>query len=390
MKYLKIFATSLVVSAIIYFSGALLLTPAPISAEYWVREMTVIKRSIAAHYRGQRKLIIAAGSNVLFGVDTVQLSRDLGIPVINYGLHAGLPLEEILSEAAAAAERNDTVILPLEREYYCDSANTKWRARNAIAWDRDRWRTRSILQRLEAISSMGPGLLFELGLARISERWFPGSIEDRLEAFHDQEILEKFIKSPPPTTFDYSAYHLDELGNMQHIDGSQFTGQADPAEQETEVCPGSLLILRKFVQDMNQKGVAVYFANTPYVKTRTTRAEEVEKASREFAASISPLGTVLDDRNQVVFNRGFFLNTDLHLNTKGRALRTSLLEDAIKRDPALSRWLDSRRSDVDRLYPLSVADRLTAIEPVSIQCNSTVLHLTVAASVHAQKETCAR
>lgn len=342
MKYLKVFAVSFVAISIVYFAVALILTPAPISAEYWVREMTVIKRNIADHYRGQRKVIIAGGSNVLFGVDTVKLSSDLGVPVINYGLHAGLALDEILSEAAAAAESNDTVILPLEREYYCDSANSNWRTRNAIAWDRERWRTWSILQRLEAISSGGPGLLFELAQARIRERWFPGSIEDRLKAFRDPEILAEFIKSPPPTAFEYSAYHLDRLGNMQHIDGSQFTGPADPAERQTEVCPGSLLILRKFVQEMSHKGVAVYFANIPYVKTRTTREERVEEASRQFAAAISPLGSVLDDRNQLVLNRRFFLNTDLHLNTEGRALRTGVLEDSIKKDPALRRWLDSR------------------------------------------------
>jgi hypothetical protein len=342
MAYIKIFAISLVVIAITYFSLALSLTPAPISAEYWVREMTVVKRSIAHHYRGQRKLIIAAGSNVLFSVDTGELSKHFRIPVINYGLHAGLPLDEILGEAAAAAERNDTVILPLEPEYYCDSTsskNTSWRARNAIAWDRDRWRTWSILQRVEAMSSVGPGLLVELALARIRETWFPKSIEDRLKTFRDQQILAAFNNSPPPTAFAYSAYHLDGLGNMQHIDGSHFNGRAASAEQETPICQDSFLMLQRFVRDMNRKGVAVYFANTPYVETDTTRTERVEQASRKFAAAISPLGTVLDDRSEVVLSRRLFLNTDLHLNTEGRTLRTRLLEDSMKRDPALKRWL---------------------------------------------------
>jgi hypothetical protein len=50
MKYLKIFVASFVVTAMVYFAVALVLTPAPIPAEYWVREMTVIKRNIADHY----------------------------------------------------------------------------------------------------------------------------------------------------------------------------------------------------------------------------------------------------------------------------------------------------------------------------------------------------
>jgi len=345
MTYLKIFATSLAIIAIAWFSAALMLAPAPIAGEYWVREMTVVKRSIAQHYKGQRKLIVAAGSNVLFSVDTTQLSKDLGIPVLNYGSHAGLALDEILGEVTSVAENDDTVILALEREYYCDDAskeNATWRARNAIAWDHDRWRTWSIFRRLDAITSMGPELIFELAQARIRETWFPKSIEDRLRAFHDQEIVTRFIDAPPPTSFAYSAYHLDGLGNMQQIDGSNYTGRPESAEQETEICPDSFLVLKRFVHAMHDKGVSVYFANTPYVQTSTTRADRVEEASKQFASAISPLGTVLDDRNQLLFNRKLFLNTDLHMNTEGRTLRTGLLEDSIKSHPALKQWLDLR------------------------------------------------
>ncbi|BCQ30130.1 hypothetical protein NK8_83210 (plasmid) [Caballeronia sp. NK8] len=94
---------------------------------------------------------------------------------------------------------------------------------------------------------------------------------------------------------------------------------------------------------MNRKGVSVYFANIPYVATSATRADRVEQASREFASAIAPLGTVLDDRNQLVFNRKYFFNTDLHLNSKGRTLRTKFLEDSMRKDPALNQWLNLGR-----------------------------------------------
>ncbi|WP_250516507.1 hypothetical protein [Caballeronia sp. INDeC2] len=345
MSYLKVFAISLLTIALAYFSMSLLLAPAPISAEYWVREMTVVKRSIALRYQGQRKLIIAAGSNVLFSVDTDRLSQDLGIPVINYGLHAGLALDEILGEVATAAERNDMVILPLEQEYYCetrDNTSITWRARNAIAWDHRRWQSWSMFERLEAISLSGPGLLFELAFARIRETWFPRSIEDRLKTFRDKNILSEFTHSPRPTAFAYSAYHLDNLGNMQQIDGSHFTGHAASPEQKTEVCPGSFQTLQQFVRDMHRKGVTVYFANVPYVATGVTRADRVEEASRQFAAAIAPLGTVLDDRNQVMFDRKFFFNTDLHLNSEGRTLRTKSLEESMRKDLSVNQWLSAR------------------------------------------------
>ena len=113
MRYLAVLILSCLVFGGAYFSVALALAPAPISAEYWVREMMVIKRSIAAKFAGQRKVIVASGSSTLFGVDARQLGAALGVPVINYGLHGALSLRTILDEADAAAGRGDVVVLPL-------------------------------------------------------------------------------------------------------------------------------------------------------------------------------------------------------------------------------------------------------------------------------------
>ena len=173
MRYTAILLGTTLAAAIAYFALALALFPARIEAEYWVREMLVIKRNIVKQYDGRKKIIIASGSNSLFGIDTKQLTEEFHIPVINYGLHAGLPLQTILAEAAAAAEKGDTVILPLESGYYCMSTDvpTNWHVRNTIAWDLEKWEDWPIAKRIKAVAMTDARIVLEMVQARLQERF---------------------------------------------------------------------------------------------------------------------------------------------------------------------------------------------------------------------------
>ncbi len=63
-------------------------------------------------------LILAGGSNLVFGVDSEQLEKHLHIPVANLGLRAHLGLNFILNEVKHVAKRGDVVLLSLE--YFMD------------------------------------------------------------------------------------------------------------------------------------------------------------------------------------------------------------------------------------------------------------------------------
>jgi hypothetical protein len=66
----------------------------------------------------------------------------------------------------------------------------------------------------------------------------------------------------------------------------------------------------------------VFFANTPYVAIDGLDSVAVNQASKQFSTALSTVAPVLDDRNTLIFNREFFLNSALHLNANGRELRT--------------------------------------------------------------------
>lgn len=335
MRYLGIVLLSCGLTAATYFATALALVPAPIEAEYWVREMIVVKRSIARAHAGKRKLIVASGSATLFGIDTGQLGGELGLPVLNFGLHAAMSLDRILLEAAGAVAPGNVLILALEPELYCDGGPSAWQARNAVAWDREQWRAWSVRQRVEALAALGPATLPEIAIARRDLALAPHLLRRRLETLGDANVLAKWAVAPEPRGFAYSAYHLDALGNMRKIDGSDFRGAPRSPDADTVVCRSSVRALRAFATRMRGMGIAVRFAHTPYVADARVPMARIEAASRKFVTEVSAIAPVLDSREDVLFPRAQFFNTDLHLNAHGRTIRTRRLAEAIRRDRAL-------------------------------------------------------
>ena len=64
------------------------------------------------------KILIASGSNTLFSVRAFIIEKQLNIPTINFGVHAGLGLKYILNRVIRSINDGDIVILPLEYEMY--------------------------------------------------------------------------------------------------------------------------------------------------------------------------------------------------------------------------------------------------------------------------------
>lgn len=64
------------------------------------------------------KVIFVGGSNLRFGLDADALSRDLGMPVINYGLHASLGIDVIADRAALVIKPGDIVVYAPELSHF--------------------------------------------------------------------------------------------------------------------------------------------------------------------------------------------------------------------------------------------------------------------------------
>lgn len=345
MRYILTLIFTPILLGIFCILIVLSLAPAPIAAEYWVREMTVIKHDIADKLSNSPKILIGGGSCTLFSIDTQTLTNNLKIPVINMGLHAGLPLDTLLEEARYSAKKGDVIILPLETSHYSNIVQpNKWTARNTFAWERELWNQLSVIDKIKYIINISPSssyfnltmpyVFFELGTAKYNEKFHPEKIQKRLSSFDDKNILARFAASTPPIKLtEYSAYNLDKLGNMRGNVGKKwaFTTGRSP-ENYINVSNESLEKLKLFVKQMNEMGIAVYFANIPYIDRESLNYKQIKLANKKFKDTISSFSCVIDDRQDLIFPLKYFYDTELHLNSEGRIVRTKLLEEAIKKN----------------------------------------------------------
>jgi len=83
----------------------------------WVDQTYQKKNSYAAAIQ-QEKVLVIAGSNALFGINSTMLREHLKKPVINLGVNAGLQLPLILQLATPYIKPGDTLIMPLEYPMY--------------------------------------------------------------------------------------------------------------------------------------------------------------------------------------------------------------------------------------------------------------------------------
>ena len=333
MRYLTAFSCSFLLALLSYVSLIPVLGPTPVTAEYWVQELLVIKRDIVKQYADRRKIIIASGSSTLFSIDAKLLSEQLNMPVINFGLMGGMPLERILEETDAATSRNDIAILPLEPDYFCReevSGFEEWVLRNALAWDHTYWHQLSLYQRLSAIRYLGLRFPLEMLQARFDAAFRPAVTGPRLFTLNAAAVLEKFAKPPLLADNLYSVYTMSGYGDIKNTTESGYSGAPRRADQPIKICARSFSQLKNFVTQQKIKGVSVYFANTPYVHLDNLDAAAVEQTSKQFSSELAQVAQVLDDRAALIFNRELFLNSALHLNVQGRELRTKLLLERLR------------------------------------------------------------
>lgn len=105
-----------------------------IPAEYWIPEAITIKEHYAKTIKGP-KIIIASGSNSLFGICTPLLKEKTNKEIVNLGLHGALPAEVLFILIKKYAKQNDIVIMPLEYSYYIGKkVFKKWQIDNLTTW----------------------------------------------------------------------------------------------------------------------------------------------------------------------------------------------------------------------------------------------------------------
>ena len=312
-----------------------LFLPAPIVGEYWLRELIVIK-TILANSIASPRIIFLGGSSTLFGIDASQVEKASGVPAMNMGLHAEMRLERVLLIGEQVVRRGDVVVLLLEPIFYsCDGKVwNDWQVANALAWDRQYFNSLPLETRIGAVFSAGAlTMMMRILAGNVESLVAPKHHSERVRALAPSEAVWANYQSGKLRTrnFENSAYNIDNRGDMLNTEGQRYSGLGGSNIEPEDICPSVLATLTNFVGQMENKGIRVVVAHTPYLVDGSPETGWREAEAR-FSSKLASTGAeLLDRRDELFFPRDDFFNTKLHLNQTGRDKRTAIaIEDLIK------------------------------------------------------------
>jgi len=258
--------------------------------------------------RGPR-IILIGGSNVAFSLDAELMQSELGIPVINNGLHIGLGIAP-LKELEQHIQPGDTIIISLEYELFTNQSFRSGNPRFLAEWveyDPSRF-----------IYLSDPFVMIPTVYTKMVQGKINRAIETSLNggSLASQRGIYQGLAS-----FDNNG---DFIGHLQ-----------EPSQPPKKIPPDPFPVIPlqdemfKVLEDFHQtaltKGAIVYFEApaSREINCIATGKTELKNFFNEFEKrSDIPL---LTQFNQVCLPDAYFFDTQYHLNVDGRKIKTTQL-----------------------------------------------------------------
>lgn len=305
-RFLAVSVAALILSlaAIAWLPALGVARPDPDAA--WAASLYVQKDRIANAVAGKRVLAVG-GSGTLFSLDTVELSKHLGEPVVNFGTHAGLGLTYILYRAGQELRPGDVVLLAPEYELLQQSSRP-----NALLiqfvdfFDRAFIPTRPLIE--QAQYWLGYGVLPSL-----------------------TEGIKTIFLGPPKGRNDIT---LDRLGNARGntvaaarakhlvVDG--------PPPTPLPISPDAIAALRRFSAQARERHARIYVIPPTLVREAGYDAPPYQRFRRHVKAMFLGIGmTYLGDPEKTLLPTADMYDSIYHANDRGRAAYTAVILRAI-------------------------------------------------------------
>jgi hypothetical protein len=249
------------------------------------------------------RVVLVGGSALAFGIDSSAVSRAVGLPVINTGVHAGLGLRYLLRSAEESLRPGDIVAVVPEYEQF-----------TGTTFDGDVLLLRLCALRFDrtALLCLRPSTLLK-GNVGIFE-WKPKTTTERTSRVGDEFTYARSNFGPDGDEI----CHLG-LPNRPFIPVVKFNPELN-LEAFRE--------LSAFIEERGRSGVKVAFAFPPlirgcYVANELTIRKVVNELAKRIPQSrwMQPESAVYDER--------YFFDTHYHLNAEGRAKMTENLIRAV-------------------------------------------------------------
>ena len=262
----------------------------------------------------ESQILIIGGSNVRYNYSAEKISRQIDIPSVNLGANANLIIPYALMQWIPVVDQGDIILLPLEYMCYDDTKALNPDAVRYIKWTNPQWFIANPYKALEG--------MFLFGLVDLAKRY----ARNLFPHLNPAPSVNKFgdMKNPPHPEHQTPAI----LAKLEE--------KLETSPQPHSFSKYAREVLTKFITECHQRKATVVltYPGTFYYKSYQ------ETAFQDFIVEIGDfardLGVpVIGTPEDFLFSdKGFFWDTEYHLNQRGRAIATErmigLLKDFLK------------------------------------------------------------
>ena len=245
----------------------------------------------------RKSLIIVGGSNIAFGVNCKQMSIRYSKPVINYGIQGGLGVVFQLEYLKNRVNKGDTIILIPEYDQYLGD---------------NIYGSGKVLSKALILSGVSNFYLLKLNqIRKVLPFLFNSSLENSKLNFFVDKNRERF--------------GFNDVGDfISHLDlPNRKKNLIEKYSSKLNFNQESVRILEKYSQYFSKNGIGFLISYSPIPESLYKL--EQKKIQNISSFILNSNLKVLGSSKDYVFPDSLFFEYPLHLNKKGRELRTNIL-----------------------------------------------------------------
>jgi hypothetical protein len=254
-------------------------------------------------------IILAGGSNLAFGVDSREVEKATGMPVVNLSLNGALGLDFILNELKYSIKKNDIVILSVE--YFLP--------------EKGKYDFKKIL------SNFYPPAHKFYSRNYLSELEFYLEYDHKIfkNIFSTNSFLFREAKAINPETQIYVREAFNKNGDVISHLGKPNNKQLNDRSRLVYRYWEGIENINKFCDFAASKNVGVFFVFPDYAISEYQRnTQSIHALESDLRKDLK--AEIINSPADLVFADSCFFDTVYHLNKEGREQRTRKLVESIK------------------------------------------------------------
>lgn len=250
------------------------------------------------------KILFIGGSNLPFGLDSEKIQNDLGMPVVNFGLHAGLGLKFMFEEAKPFIHKDDIiVVVPEYHQFFGDAC----------------YGEETLVNVLVNIYPEGESLI------NITHRF-------KLLKFYPKIIRAKLISKilKPKKDEIYLSSSFNEFGDVVAHIGKAPKGFHPQLLEDNKINYDAIKSLRMFNDFIQSQGAVLYFCYPAYYRESYNSGRPSIEMLDKILSSETDVKIICKPDEFVFNDKKYFFDGAYHLSRTGIEERTSRLINLLR------------------------------------------------------------